>query len=134
MTASAIKSQLKVIIVGAGIGGLAAARALYLRGHEVFVFERAPTLGELGAGLQVGPSAVKVLYALGLKTELHAIACAPEHFATFNWLDGRLIHREPYQATFRSLRRSIFNGAPCGSPQIASRWSGRNSDQHRNAV
>ena len=53
--------RLRIIIIGAGIGGLAAARALNLRGHEVEVYERATTLGEVGAGLQVGPSAVKVL-------------------------------------------------------------------------
>jgi len=93
--------RLRIVIVGAGIGGLTAARALRLRGHEVALFERAATLGEVGAGLQVGPSAVKVLYALGLGDRLNRIACAPESFSTFNWSDGALVHREPFQDTFK---------------------------------
>jgi salicylate hydroxylase len=91
----------RIIIIGGGIGGLTAARALSLRDHEVEVFERAAAPGEVGAGLQVGPSAVKVLYALGLKDPLHAIACMPDCFATFIWLDASLMHRESYQETFK---------------------------------
>ena len=42
---------MKVIIVGGGIGGLCAAIALQQQGHEVLVYERAETIGEVGAGL-----------------------------------------------------------------------------------
>jgi len=94
------RTRLKALVVGGGIGGLAVARALMLRGHDVHVFERASTFGEVGAGLQVGPSAVKVLYSLGLKEPLHAVACAPDRFVTFNWQDGRILHNEPYQESF----------------------------------
>ncbi|HRO11868.1 FAD-dependent oxidoreductase, partial [Amaricoccus sp.] len=56
----------EVAVVGAGIGGLAAAVALARRGARVVVFEQAPALAEVGAGLQIGPNGVAVLEALGL--------------------------------------------------------------------
>ena len=49
------------IVVGAGIGGVTAAVALQRSGWQVTVLERAPELGEVGAGISVWPSAVAVL-------------------------------------------------------------------------
>jgi salicylate hydroxylase len=92
--------RLRIIMVGGGIGGLAAARALALRGHEVEIHERASTLGEIGAGLQLGPNAVKVMYALGLKEELHRVACMPGNNAMLDWADGSAMHVEPFQDSF----------------------------------
>src|SRR5436309_3407953 len=56
----------KVAIVGGGIGGLAAALALLKQGIDVDVYEQAPELKELGAGVQISPNGTRVLYALGL--------------------------------------------------------------------
>lgn len=55
-----------VAVVGAGIAGLAVARALALRGARVSVFEAAPVLDEVGAGIQITPNGAAVLRALGL--------------------------------------------------------------------
>jgi 2-polyprenyl-6-methoxyphenol hydroxylase-like FAD-dependent oxidoreductase len=55
------------IVVGAGIGGVTAAVALQRSGWQVTVLERAPELGEVGAGISVWPSAVAVLEELGVK-------------------------------------------------------------------
>ncbi|HZX05349.1 FAD-dependent monooxygenase [Kribbella sp.] len=55
------------IVVGAGIGGVTAAVALQRCGRQVTVLERAPELGEVGAGISVWPSAVAVLEELGVK-------------------------------------------------------------------
>jgi salicylate hydroxylase len=55
-----------VAIVGGGIGGLTAALALIRHGVEVEVFEQAPELKELGAGVQISSNGTRVLYALGL--------------------------------------------------------------------
>ncbi|CAN0089300.1 unnamed protein product [Phaeothamnion confervicola] len=57
----------KVAIVGAGIGGLAAALAMLRQGIDVEVHEQAPELKELGAGVQISSNGTRVLYALGLK-------------------------------------------------------------------
>src|ERR1700685_3912310 len=86
---------LKIAIIGAGIGGLAAACALRQRGHEVDLFERATKLEEVGAGLQIGPNGVRVLRALGLGDELQRNAFEPTNMVSLKWDDATLRFREP---------------------------------------
>jgi salicylate hydroxylase len=62
----------KVLIIGGGIGGLAAALALIRHGIDVEVYEQAPELREVGAGVQLGANGTRVLHALGLKGALEA--------------------------------------------------------------
>jgi len=57
---------MKALIAGGGIGGLGTAIALALRGWQVSVFEQAPALSEVGAGLQISPNGWRVLDALGV--------------------------------------------------------------------
>ncbi|MEZ5514510.1 MAG: FAD-dependent monooxygenase [Steroidobacteraceae bacterium] len=66
-----------VTIVGAGIAGLAAALALLRSGQRVRVFEAAPDLGEVGAGLSITPNAGRALIALGLGDDLAALGSRP---------------------------------------------------------
>src|SRR3982751_1912235 len=56
----------RIIIVGAGLGGLAATVGLRRKGFEVEVYEQAPALGEIGAGINITPNGAKVLNAFGL--------------------------------------------------------------------
>jgi salicylate hydroxylase len=63
---------LKTFIIGAGIGGLAVARALALHGADVTVLEQAGEISEVGAGLQISPNGFAVLDALGLGDGLRA--------------------------------------------------------------
>jgi salicylate hydroxylase len=63
----------RVLIIGAGIGGLTAALALLRRGYPVVVFDQAPGLSELGAGIQVAANGSRVLRQLGLSDELDGI-------------------------------------------------------------
>jgi 2-polyprenyl-6-methoxyphenol hydroxylase-like FAD-dependent oxidoreductase len=51
-----MKKPFRVIVAGAGIGGLTAALALLRQGFEVEVLEKSPELGEVGAGLQISPN------------------------------------------------------------------------------
>ena len=69
---------MKIIVSGAGIGGLTAALCFIQQGAEVTVLERAPELGDVGAGIQVPPNAMKVFENLGLDNELAKIAFRPE--------------------------------------------------------
>jgi len=70
-------SRLSVAIVGAGMGGLAAAAALRSVGHEVAVYEQAGAFARVGAGIQQSPNALKVLRRLGLEQRLKEIAFQP---------------------------------------------------------
>lgn len=59
----AASDRLPVLVAGGGIGGLAAALALVRRGHAVKVLEQAGEIGEIGAGIQLGPNAFAALDA-----------------------------------------------------------------------
>jgi salicylate hydroxylase len=67
----------RVLIAGGGIGGMAAALALARAGASVEVHEQVPVLSEVGAGLQLGPNAVRVLSQWGLMDDLQAYAAFP---------------------------------------------------------
>lgn len=60
----------KIVVVGGGIGGLAAALALFKEGLDVDVYEQAARLGELGAGIQISANGTRVLIALRLEEAL----------------------------------------------------------------
>jgi 2-polyprenyl-6-methoxyphenol hydroxylase-like FAD-dependent oxidoreductase len=95
------KRPLRVAIIGAGIGGLAAACALRQRGMEVALYERSTRLEEVGAGLQIGPNGVKVLRALGLEDALMRNAFEPLSIMSITWDEGRLRFRQPLKAVAR---------------------------------
>ncbi|HET9067435.1 MAG TPA: FAD-dependent monooxygenase [Amaricoccus sp.] len=92
----------EVAVVGAGIGGLAAAVALARRGAKVVVLEQADALGEVGAGLQIGPNGVAVLEALGLGERAAARASLPEAVELRDHRAGRLVARVPLGAAARA--------------------------------
>jgi len=57
----------RIIVIGGGIGGLAVARALILRGIDVTVYEQASRISEFGAGVVMTPNAMKALRSLGVE-------------------------------------------------------------------
>ena len=69
---------MKVVVAGAGIGGLCSAIALTKVGFEVEVVERAPALTEIGAGIQLSPNAVKGLAGLGVAEAVLAMSSEPQ--------------------------------------------------------
>ena len=73
----ATSNGLPVLIAGGGIGGLAAAYALALKGIPVRVLEQAPEFREIGAGIQLGPNIFRALDRLGLKDAVLADAHVP---------------------------------------------------------
>jgi 2-polyprenyl-6-methoxyphenol hydroxylase-like FAD-dependent oxidoreductase len=83
----------RVLIAGAGIGGLTAAIALHARGIDATVIERTD-LRPLGVGINLLPHAVRELYELGLGDELSRIAVAPAAITYYD-TDGKLLYREP---------------------------------------
>lgn len=86
----------KILIAGAGLGGLAAAACLLKRGFKVRIFEQAPQLGEVGAGIQQSANSVKVLYDLGLRGALDEVAVKPRHYEFRRFDTGELLHKIPF--------------------------------------
>lgn len=78
----------RIAVVGGGIGGLSAALSLLQRGFDVQIYERAPQLLELGAGLQLGSNAVHVLRSLGVGERLSRIGSHTPRIVLRRWKDG----------------------------------------------
>src|SRR4051812_36038945 len=78
----------RAVVVGAGIGGVAAAGALAQAGWQGTVLERAPELGEVGAGISILPSALRVLDGLGIGNKLRGEA-SPSGSVGVGRPDGR---------------------------------------------
>ena len=89
----------KIIIAGAGIGGLAAAACLLQEGYHVRVYEQAPELGEIGAGIQCSANAVKVLHHLGLAERLAEVSVKPKSFEFRLYDTGEVLHKVPLAET-----------------------------------
>lgn len=85
----------KIVIAGAGIGGLCAALALAKRGFEVAVYEQSPQLGEVGAGLQLSPNAMHVLQALGIAEQIKAKAFRPKSAVMRHYQTGKTYFTVP---------------------------------------
>ncbi|MDO9714571.1 FAD-dependent oxidoreductase, partial [Paracraurococcus lichenis] len=81
--------RLKVVIAGAGIGGLTAALALLRRGFEVEVHEQAMALREVGAGVQISANGMLVLRELGVADRVLALAAHPERREVRLWNTGQ---------------------------------------------
>jgi salicylate hydroxylase len=65
----------RFLIAGGGIGGLSAALALLDRGHDVDVYEQAPDLKEVGAGVQISPNGNRALHSLGVFEAMQRLSC-----------------------------------------------------------
>jgi 3-hydroxybenzoate 6-monooxygenase len=99
----------EILIAGAGIGGLAAALALARKGRTVRVLEKAPELGEIGYGIQVGPNAHRMLEHLGVMDALEPSIVLPESLLWMDAVSGREIARLDLNVDFRArYRRPYF--------------------------
>jgi salicylate hydroxylase len=86
----------RIAIVGAGLGGLAAAIALRRQGFEVQIYEQATELAEFGAGINISPNSVKFFHAVGLAEKLHAISSEPIGLTWRNWDSGEIYNCLPF--------------------------------------
>jgi 2-polyprenyl-6-methoxyphenol hydroxylase-like FAD-dependent oxidoreductase len=117
-------SPLPILVAGGGIGGVAAALALVRRGFEVRVLEQAAQLGEIGAGIQLGPNGFAAFDALGIGERARARAVYTDEMVMHDALDehcvGRIPTGEAFRARFRNpyavihradVHRSLLEGA-----------------------
>ena len=93
--------QLPVIVAGGGIGGLAAALALVRQGFSVKVLEQSPQIGEIGAGIQLGPNAFHAFDALGIGEKARSRSVFTDEMVMHDALDETLVGRIPTGEAFR---------------------------------
>lgn len=104
----------KILVAGAGIGGLTAALSLAKAGHDVEILERAHIAGEVGAGLQLSANALKVLEPLGTVPALEKLAFEPERAVIRDGQSGKEkfslplkgAHEDRYGHKFLHLHRA----------------------------
>ncbi len=90
-----------VLVAGGGIGGLAAALALAREGLHVKVLEQSAQLGEIGAGVQLGPNAFAAFDALGIGARARGRAVYTERMEMIDAIDESVICSVPFGAAFR---------------------------------
>jgi salicylate hydroxylase len=86
---------MKIAVIGGGIGGLSAALQLLQVGLDVHVYEQAPHITEIGAGIQISPNASRILLRLGLRAAMDAFGTRPRAVHQLRWDDGRILQRAP---------------------------------------
>ncbi len=122
--ADAARDAQPILIAGGGIGGLAAALALTRQGLRVKVLEQSPELGEIGAGIQLGPNAFAAFDALGIGPKARGRAVYTDEMVMHDAIDASLVGRIPVGAAFRErfgnpyavihradVHRSLLEGA-----------------------
>jgi 2-polyprenyl-6-methoxyphenol hydroxylase-like FAD-dependent oxidoreductase len=97
-----LKTKDPVLVAGGGIGGLAAALALTRQGFAVKVLEQAAELGEIGAGIQLGPNAFSAFDALGVGERARSLAVYTDEMVMHDALDETLVGRIPTGEAFRA--------------------------------
>ena len=108
----------KILIAGGGIGGLAAALSCSRVASEIELFERFTRFSEVGAGIQLGPNVVKILYRWGLKDAINLVAAFPERLRIRNAVTGAQLGQlrlggfavRRYGAPYATIHRADLHG------------------------
>lgn len=98
----------RIVIAGGGIGGLATAIGLAQKGIRSIVLEKAPELGEIGAGIQLGPNAFHAFDYLGVGDAARAMAVYIDNLRLMDALTGEEITRIPLDEAFRTRFRNPY--------------------------
>src|SRR5215212_8860043 len=103
-----------ILVAGGGIGGLATAVGLAQKGFSVVVLEKAPALGEIGAGIQLGPNAFHAFDYLGVGEAARAMAVYIDRLRLMDAITGEEITHidltEPFRARFRNPYAVVHRG------------------------
>lgn len=118
------QENLPVLVAGGGIGGLAAALALVRQGFQVQVFEQAPEIGEIGAGIQLGPNAFHAFDALGVGDKTRSRSVFTDYMVMHDAIDAYQVGKietgeafrkrfgNPYAVIHRvDIHKSLLEGA-----------------------
>src|SRR5262245_37995025 len=108
--------KLSIAIVGAGMGGLAAAATLRRCGSDVAVYEQAPRFARIGSGIQMMPNSMKVLRQIGIEAQLRRTSFAPRSHLNRVWDTGEVTRELPmpedlYGAPYLCMHRADLHDA-----------------------
>ena len=127
--------DLPVLVAGGGIGGLATALGLAQKGFSITVLEKAPALGEIGAGIQLGPNAFHAFDQLGIGEQARAMAVFIDQLRLMDALTAEEITHidlgeafrtrfgNPYAVVHRGDLHGVFLRACVEHPAISLRTS-----------
>ena len=115
------KNKRRVAIVGAGLGGLAAASTLRRAGLEVEVYEQAKGFERIGAGIQMMPNSMKVLRGIGVEEKLRRTAFQPYSHLNREWDTGKVMRELPmpetlFGAPYLCMHRAQLHDALLAAP------------------
>ena len=96
-----LRTERPILVVGGGIGGMAAALALSQSGFAVKVFEQSAEIGEIGAGLQLGPNGFAAMDALGVGERTRKRAVYTDELVMMDAIDASEVARVPLGDAFR---------------------------------
>jgi salicylate hydroxylase len=96
-----VSTDVPLLIIGGGIGGLTAALALARAGYPAHVVERSPEFGEIGAGIQLAPNALRILDELGVLPDLAAAAVRPRRLVLMHADTGSPLTTLDFGESFR---------------------------------
>ena len=109
----AASHRLHILVVGCGMGGLAAAHCLGKAGHRITLFEAASAIGEVGAGIQITPNVSRLLRRWGAGDALERVGVRPEAIVLRRYATGERVGRtgwgdmeERYGAPYYHVHRA----------------------------
>ena len=102
------RSTLPILVAGGGIGGLSAALALAKQGYQVTVLEQASKLGEIGAGIQLGPNGFSAFDALGIGEQARAKSVYTDAMVMLDAIDESVVGRIQTGAAFRTRFKNPY--------------------------
>lgn len=126
-----MKKELRIAVIGAGLGGCAAANLLHQAGFEVTVYEQTKAITRLGAGIHLSPNVTRVLDRIGILHDLQAGGSEPRAWVSRDWDSGattidfllRDVAMERYGAPYLTVHRgdlqlALVRAVPDGALQL----------------
>jgi 2-polyprenyl-6-methoxyphenol hydroxylase-like FAD-dependent oxidoreductase len=93
--------EVPILIIGGGIGGLTSALGIARSGKPVYVLEQAPQFTEVGAGIQLGPNALRVLDNFGLLETIYDFSIFPQRHVVMNAMNGKELSSLDFGKAFK---------------------------------
>jgi 6-hydroxynicotinate 3-monooxygenase len=118
-----IMSKPRMAIIGAGLGGTAAAALMQRAGYSVRLYEQAPSFSRLGAGIHLGPNVMKIMRRMDCEDALNVMGSHPDYWYSRDWKTGEAIAQIPlgdfalkeYGASYLTVHRGDFHELMTGA-------------------